>query len=78
MNCSAAGMIRFGFDEFVPETERAFQVSDEAIVQFLFGNPRIEGQRKLTLSAVNLTSTVFKRIVEVSLQVVLITYWFLG
>ncbi|KAH7718633.1 hypothetical protein AAVH_13949 [Aphelenchoides avenae] len=66
MNCSAAGMIRFGFDEFVPETERAFQVSDEAIVQFLFGNPRIEGQRKLTLSAVNLTSTVFKRIVEAS------------
>lgn len=76
MDCSAVGMIRFEFGcsrrilsgyYVVPEMERSFPVSDEAIVQFLFGNPQTEGERKLTLNAANVTSQLFKRIAEASL-----------
>lgn len=71
-SCSAAGMIRFESDGdeilFLPNTRDAFDVSNEAMVQFLFANPHIEGERKLALSAANVTPQLFKRLVEVTLQ----------
>lgn len=71
LRCSALGMkcfsLKNAFDDspIEPGTDEAFPVSDETIVQFLFGNPHNKGERNLELSCVPVTPHLFKRLVQV-------------